>query len=274
MDREKDMSKKKVNIRPQVVQRRNADGTVSQTTVMKGDDAISTAGGFRSRTNASGSSADALSELSAASPSPATMPKKKTTKKPYSRHGDNRRRDRDNRRSRGNNSGGNRKRRGNGKRVATFKHGQVSVTDNQVKIHRSQISELDLERIMDRIDDSFDNGQKLRLTRHVKDKIYDGEIDLYLDDVKDILDDLSTDKIIEYNERTFESGEVSQRALIRSDDVVNCYVKKYKKNKDCNLCVVVDVNTLDVVTAYYNAVDDNHDNINMDRYDENLKVLG
>ena len=41
----------------------------------------------------------------------------------------------------------------------------------------------------------------------------------------------------------------------------------------CNLCAVIDYERGKVITAYWNDVDDNHDTLDLSRYDKNLQII-
>lgn len=77
------------------------------------------------------------------------------------------------------------------------------------------------------------------------------------------------DCIIEYNERGND-----RRVLLRSTFASQVLLEKEGKNyeTDANLCIVIDIYSGEIVTAYWNEVGDNHDNVNMKRYTADLKI--
>ena len=78
------------------------------------------------------------------------------------------------------------------------------------------------------------------------------------------------DCIIEYNQR-----DNDKRVLLRSTFSSNVTLEKDGKNymADANLCIVIDIYTGEIITAYWNEVGDHHDNVNMSRYDSRLKIV-
>lgn len=77
------------------------------------------------------------------------------------------------------------------------------------------------------------------------------------------------DCIIEYNQR-----ENDKRVLLRSTFSSNVALEKdgIMVQADANLCIVIDIYTGVIVTAYWNEVDDHHGNVNMKRYTADLKI--
>lgn len=69
--------------------------------------------------------------------------------------------------------------------------------------------------------------------------------------------------IIEYNRTlTDKNKNWDERIVIRDNKI-----SKTDKDKQ-NLCIVLSLSKNEVITAYYNPLDDNHATINMDRYDK------
>ena len=71
--------------------------------------------------------------------------------------------------------------------------------------------------------------------------------------------------IIEYN---VTNG--TPRLLLRSLSQENIMIDN--KYQYTNLCIVIDLLSFRIVTAYHNLVNDFHDDIDYNRYDENMKV--
>lgn len=83
------------------------------------------------------------------------------------------------------------------------------------------------------------------------------------------------DLIIEYNE-TPTYNRLERRVLLRDNDIMKVkYTKEDNSNfeKESNLCFVICLDNSKVVTAYYNLVDDNHETLIDERYNENLKII-
>lgn len=76
--------------------------------------------------------------------------------------------------------------------------------------------------------------------------------------------------IIEYN-TTKKSYGIDKRVVLRSKEVYN--VEIGENIIECNLCFVISILSGEVITAYYNNINDNHENIDWARYNENLKVF-
>ena len=75
--------------------------------------------------------------------------------------------------------------------------------------------------------------------------------------------------IIEYNQR-----DNDKRVLLRSEFSSNVMLEKDGVNylTDANLCIVIDIFTGEIITAYWNEVGDNHSNVNMKRYTADLQI--
>ena len=141
---------------------------------------------------------------------------------------------------------------------ATFKKGTVSRTHNQKKWHVSQISKATLNAITFHFHQTIQT-KGWKLSWHLKKKAnltFSPEI---------IQRVLSTGDIIEYNE-TPQKYRKSRRILLRnSHDTYK--VSTNVGVTESNLCIVVDIDSGDVITAYWNAANDNHKSINMRRYE-------
>ena len=140
----------------------------------------------------------------------------------------------------------------------TFKTGTVSRTHNQKKWHVSQISKATLSAITYRFHQTI-KTRGWKLSQHLQKK---ANITFSPEIIQRVL---STGDIIEYNE-TQQKYRKSRRILLRNSH------DTYKINTnvgvtESNLCVVVDIDSGDVITAYWNAANDNHKNINMRRYE-------
>lgn len=154
-----------------------------------------------------------------------------------------------------------------------IKAGKVKFTNNQIKKHYSQISNIEFEYI----ENILKNMNRIYLTTHLKNKIIWNAIDFAdIDVCKYTLNKLSEDNlsrfIIEFNRVEDRRGGNSNRVLLRFDDDI--YVLNKNNNKlKCNLCVVLNLNNNQIITAYFNKVNDYHVSINMNRYDEKLDII-
>lgn len=141
---------------------------------------------------------------------------------------------------------------------ATFKKGTVSRTNNQKKWHVSQISKVTLSAISYKFHQTIQT-KGWRLSWHLQKK---ANLTFSTEIIQRVL---NTGDIIEYNE-TRQKYRKSRRILLRDSH------DTYETNTndgvtESNLCIVVDIDSGDVITAYWNAADDNHKNINMRRYE-------
>lgn len=136
------------------------------------------------------------------------------------------------------------------------KRGCISRTVGQKKMHVSSMTDADITMIYEYLIASARTA-KPRLTPHLAQKIASGEIKFT---EAQLVEALSNPKnLVELNTQV---GSV--RVLYRS-------TKDYEVVLDgklqlANLCVVINLDTLDVITAYYNSSLDKHDTIIPDRY--------
>lgn len=143
-------------------------------------------------------------------------------------------------------------------RNAEFKKGQIFKTKGQVKKHYTQCTKTELAYL----EILLKSLGSLKLSSHAKKK----DITINMDDIKKALKDNNLkNTIIEYNET---NGD--KRVLIRSKE-------RYLTNVNnqlvyCNLCFVVSLIKKEVITAYYNSTKDNHDNVDLRRYNKNLQI--
>lgn len=145
--------------------------------------------------------------------------------------------------------------------------GVVKETVGQRKKHVSMMSKAELNYLSNRVRIL---SNKWELTSHFlkNNRVVKDEF------IHALLKDASKDLIVEYNEKTTKYG-VNKRVLLRSSFAVPVLleIKGIQDFVFANLCVVVDIKTGDVVTAYWNRVSDNHQTIQLSRYDETLRVF-
>lgn len=149
--------------------------------------------------------------------------------------------------------------------VATYKRGQVSRTRNQRKWLAAEMSAEDRENIARDYDESVIQSQKVvHMSKHLKDKIARGELSVPQDVVEETLRSFG-DSFLEYNVTEYR-GRESRRVLLRNNDVKR-RVRVRGREQDANLCLVLDIDTCCMITAYWNAADDHHDTLNRNRYE-------
>lgn len=82
--------------------------------------------------------------------------------------------------------------------------------------------------------------------------------------------------IIEYNERMFEDW-TDKRVLIRSNEGYEVQIINKKaeivNTEKCNICLAASLIENKIVTAYWNLSSDNHLNVNMNKYNKDLKII-
>ena len=143
--------------------------------------------------------------------------------------------------------------------------GIVRKTEGQEKKHYTQMSfeeKLYLRNKIKAIDLT-----RIKISKHLKKK----EIDFNLADIIKIIK-TSKYKIIEYNE-TFMPDFLDCRVLLRSFD----FFKVRNKGKDnielANVCFVISLINNRLITVYYNVINDNHCDMNYQRYNGSLKII-
>ena len=142
--------------------------------------------------------------------------------------------------------------------------GLMTTNRKQQKKHVSQLSKQELALIAKQlITKTF--TQPLTLSRHLQTKIDFEEVDLIEPMIDSIIDNPMA-SLIEYSRLRDEN-----RVLLRSSLTYPMMLD----NKLCNtaLCIVIDINTSEIVTAYYNHANDNHCHLHLDKYNKNLTVI-
>lgn len=79
------------------------------------------------------------------------------------------------------------------------------------------------------------------------------------------------ENIIEYNE-TLSKGRIEQRLLIRISRIYHKCLDGKTKPEKCYGFVVINLTTGQLITGYYNSIEDNHDSLNKFRYNSDLKI--
>ena len=141
--------------------------------------------------------------------------------------------------------------------------GKIKKTDNQVKKHISQMSFSELHNVVNFFK-NYTAKNDITLTNHLKNKIINGEVVLNTNMLANIMDNVSQ-SIVEYNV-TDDKPRLLLRSLKQEIILID------DKYQNTNLCIVVDLLTFKIITAYHNLADDNHDDFDLSRYDENMKV--
>lgn len=141
--------------------------------------------------------------------------------------------------------------------------GHIKGTKNQIKKHITQMSQDEISFLSRRI--KMISGS-YRFGKHF---LTSGRL-INMMTIERLLNSINIqDCIIEYNQR-----DNDKRVLLRSTFSSSVTLEKNGVNylADANLCLVIDIYTGIIVTAYWNEVGDNHNNVNMRRYTSTLKI--
>lgn len=146
----------------------------------------------------------------------------------------------------------------------TFKHGQISTTAGQQKWYAEQLDEDTLDELKFILQQTC-CWRGWYLSNHLKTKIRSGELTI---DEELINQTIASFAIIEYNQ-TPRRGHTERRVLLRDYTLVKSIRITKTRTVLANLCFVINIDTGCIVTAYWNDANDNHNNINMSRYERN-----
>ena len=148
--------------------------------------------------------------------------------------------------------------------------GKVKVTKGQEKKHIEQMTEEEVAYLKKQI--RLFPHWKAKKSKHLKRKM----VSLDLIEVEDMLLDRKAERfIVEYNETVLDSGEIDRRLLLRSDKPRMVKFKTRKKKvieAEANLCIVISLDRFEIVTAYWNKVEDAHKTIQWSRYNNQLAI--
>lgn len=144
-----------------------------------------------------------------------------------------------------------------------IQRGRVKTTQNQIKKHITQMTPHETAFIAKRLKKVYSN---YKWHPHFSDS---SRLFNMMTIERLLLSPNITDCIIEYNQR----GD-DRRVLLRSTFSSNVTLEKDGKRfeADANLCIVIDIYTGVIITAYWNEVTDHHDTVNMNRYTADLRI--
>lgn len=151
--------------------------------------------------------------------------------------------------------------------VGRTQKGHVSYTAGQRKYLASQLSKEQIAVLSGHLRMALRRRGGIEYSEHVKSGIRAGKVSIpfgaFRGTLKGFLSDGSG--LIEYNETMMRDGRLHHRVLLRNNGCV--FVADLDGYEQAsNLCVVIDVDTATVVTAYLNAADDNHQTLRKERY--------
>jgi hypothetical protein len=135
---------------------------------------------------------------------------------------------------------------------------EIRTTAMQFKMLRSQMRTTEIARVFDKLT-TIKSENRLVPSDHLRNKKKHGFVSFDKTQLADVLS--SSDNIVEVNSVVATD---SFRVLLRGHTDYNVVLDG--KLQPANLCVVVELTTGVVVTAYFNKASDNHDNLNQRRY--------
>ena len=154
---------------------------------------------------------------------------------------------------------------------AYFAKGVQRITAQQTKKHISQMSEEEVNYLVDQL---HRYTKYIQRSHHVARKVAEGDMfDIPLSDIMETIKSKDVGKnIVECNETGHKNnGKIYQRVLLRLN-------KEYMVDIGgvdtlCHAFAVVEIKTKQLITTYVNAIDDTHTTLNTDRYDPNMVII-
>lgn len=139
---------------------------------------------------------------------------------------------------------------------------RVKQTTNQTKKHFSQLDKEERQLLASIVKSIRTQSNNLHLSNHTKNHIPFFSLKL----ASQVLESCY---IIEFN-LTTKQGIESPRVLLRSKKVLPIIVEG--KVENANVCMVVDIKSNQIITAYLNTCTDKHTTLNLDRYTDDLDI--
>ena len=149
---------------------------------------------------------------------------------------------------------------------AKYHKGVIKKTENQRKKHVKQMTRKEQWYLREQIK----NLPNIRFTQHA----LNNGVDVTIEQIKNTIKEYNY--IIEYNETTNVNGKIDRRVLVRSSRVYKVDFHKTDGSVikgNANLCFVISIDTGDIITTYYNFINDEHETIDMRRYNKTLKII-
>lgn len=149
---------------------------------------------------------------------------------------------------------------------AKYHKGVIKKTENQRKKHVKQMTRKEQWYLREQIK----NLPNIKFTKHA----LNNDVDVTIEQIKNTIKEYNY--IIEYNETTDTYGEIDRRVLVRSSRVYKVDFHKIDGSVikgNANLCFVISIDTGNIITTYYNFINDEHKTIDMRRYDKTLKII-
>ena len=149
-------------------------------------------------------------------------------------------------------------------RKGSINRGKVKRTYRQEKKHFTQFSQEELTYL----EGEIRKLKKVIPSWHLVEK---RDILVKKSDILKVIKDSDIKSlIIEYNE-TLKSTGIDKRVVLRSRESYSVCIGD--NTIECNLCFVLSILKGEIITAYYNDINDNHDSINWFRYNKDLKIF-
>lgn len=153
-----------------------------------------------------------------------------------------------------------------------FKIGTVTTDNNQLKVHKTQLNSFHIQNLKNTLKQTTLRCD-LRFSDHYFSKTEVGSVSDEMDMIRSTINAFlegDDNILVEYNEK---DGSSDRRILLRST------LSREVDIKDegyvlCNYCFVINIDNANIVTAYWNAVSDVHNQINMNNYVSPSAVLG
>lgn len=149
---------------------------------------------------------------------------------------------------------------------AKYHKGVIKKTENQRKKHVKQMTRKEQWYLREQIK----NLPNIKFTKHA----LNNDVDVTIEQIKNTIKEYNY--IVEYNETTDTYGKIDRRVLVRSSRVYKVDFHKIDGSVikgNANLCFVISIDTGDIITTYYNFINDEHKTIDMRRYDKTLKII-
>ena len=136
--------------------------------------------------------------------------------------------------------------------------GNIKITKGQVKKHCSMMNKKELDMLV-KVVKSIDTNN-LKYANHIHREFIN-------DTLKKTIKNCTIDNIKDFSISTIHRDDL--RVLIRSN--YKDIVELDGKVQQCNLCFVIALNTNTIITTWYNSVNRQKKNVNMNRY-TNFKI--
>ena len=152
-----------------------------------------------------------------------------------------------------------------------FNIGEVRETENQKKKHVEQMTPQEVQYLEMRLKQI--DARRVYISNHVREK----DVSFNLEEIQKVLNREDVKNlIVEYNETIMTGDWLDFRVLLRTDEVKNVTffgTKRIPFEAPANMCFVISLKTLKVITVYWNKANDGHRGMDWTRYDKNLLIV-